>query len=590
MVSAAWDFGDPAMPALLRERMYDWRGNPLKVESPFELSKTQVEVSSFVRASVAYHAEQRRQREEKAAADRSRRQRLIKGAAAGLTIIAVLSATAAAIGFNLQMQATARELASKALLAMHNPAVSAHIAVAALEKDPSNRMGMRALRDSLATLEIAHTERILNHSGSVSDARFTSDGKFIVVAGGNEVRIYDSASYEQKGAPFKREGVLEAWLILDNNVLLTRTKNGQAQLESIGSPRKLRAVACDGQGDSVFTVRPSPDGRYVAAGCAHGRILVWDVKESNDAPKYTFTQKSGSSITTLAFDPDSIFIAAGDADGNVYVWKLCNSEAWIKKGEIRHKEAVRELNFHPQRANLLVTASDDGKAVVWSLDLEKRRVDRIDKDTLRVWKLLHRRPVTSAKFAIRKEGTDPVVTVSGTTSHVWVNEQLEERQTRGHNDWVTETNTSRDGEYLVTASADGTARIWSTRTAGTIAILRGHRGEVTRASFSPTDRSLAITAGDDRTVRIWRLKIPETLWSFDGWVLSARFEPDGKRIAATGENGKAVVLKIGEPRQSTVQHVEPEALEAESALAGNLSRVSWSHDRKYLADRRRRVW
>ncbi len=60
---------------------------------------------------------------------------------------------------------------------------------------------------------------------------------------------------------------------------------------------------------------------------------------------------------------------------------------------------------------------------------------------------------------------------------------------------------SRDGSLVLTASTDGTARLWHTD--GTLAHTLAHHGPVTDAEFSP-DGSLVVTASADHTARIWR--------------------------------------------------------------------------------------
>jgi WD40 repeat protein len=54
----------------------------------------------------------------------------------------------------------------------------------------------------------------------------------------------------------------------------------------------------------------------------------------------------------------------------------------------------------------------------------------------------------------------------------------------------------------VTASHDGTARIWDARTGRQLAILEGHFRGVRSAAFSP-DGSRIVTASFDGTARIW---------------------------------------------------------------------------------------
>jgi hypothetical protein len=71
----------------------------------------------------------------------------------------------------------------------------------------------------------------------------------------------------------------------------------------------------------------------------------------------------------------------------------------------------------------------------------------------------------------------------------------------GHRDLVTSVDFSPDQIRLVSASRDGTVRLWSLgRPAARLRTLRGHRGYVTRAVFSPDGHVIA-TAGWDETIR-----------------------------------------------------------------------------------------
>ena len=72
----------------------------------------------------------------------------------------------------------------------------------------------------------------------------------------------------------------------------------------------------------------------------------------------------------------------------------------------------------------------------------------------------------------------------------------------GHTDDVFSASFSHDGEKVVSASSDNTARIWSTVTGECEQTLAGHTGNVCSASFSP-DGEKVVSASDDKTVRIW---------------------------------------------------------------------------------------
>ena len=60
---------------------------------------------------------------------------------------------------------------------------------------------------------------------------------------------------------------------------------------------------------------------------------------------------------------------------------------------------------------------------------------------------------------------------------------------------------SRDGRFVLTASDDRSARIWSLHGPAPARVLR-HEGPVHTAAFSP-DGALVVTASEDGTARIW---------------------------------------------------------------------------------------
>lgn len=61
---------------------------------------------------------------------------------------------------------------------------------------------------------------------------------------------------------------------------------------------------------------------------------------------------------------------------------------------------------------------------------------------------------------------------------------------------------SPDGRFVVTGSADRTARIWSVVSGDEPAVLVGHDDRVHAVAWSPDGTRIA-TASYDRTVRIW---------------------------------------------------------------------------------------
>jgi WD40 repeat protein len=94
---------------------------------------------------------------------------------------------------------------------------------------------------------------------------------------------------------------------------------------------------------------------------------------------------------------------------------------------------------------------------------------------------------------------------------------------------------SPDGSRIVSASGDGTARIWDISDGGGSLVLSGHRGIVAWATFSP-DGTRIVTASSDGTAMVWDVANGRPLAELGhGAALSgAEFSPDGSRVLTTG--------------------------------------------------------
>ncbi|HEX9077538.1 MAG TPA: WD40 repeat domain-containing protein [Anaerolineae bacterium] len=102
------------------------------------------------------------------------------------------------------------------------------------------------------------------------------------------------------------------------------------------------------------------------------------------------------------------------------------------------------------------------------------------------------------------------------------------------------------GQRIVTASGDGTARIWDANTGAQLLVLRGHKGQVFKAVFSPDGKQVA-TAGGDRTVRLWDASTGQ-LWAtmpgHQDLIWSVNYSPDGKQLVTASADKTARIWDV----------------------------------------------
>src|SRR5262249_39367621 len=121
----------------------------------------------------------------------------------------------------------------------------------------------------------------------------------------------------------------------------------------------------------------------------------------------------------------------------------------------------------------------------------------------------------------------------------------------GHEESVRWVDYSRDGSRIVTAGDDKTARVWDAATGRLLLTIEGHTQGVLSAVFS-SDAKRICTSGRDNSIKVWDAATGNQLVSIEmlhNNVHSALFSPDGTRIVAADvilgtEAGSAVSSSV----------------------------------------------
>ena len=136
-----------------------------------------------------------------------------------------------------------------------------------------------------------------------------------------------------------------------------------------------------------------------------------------------------------------------------------------------------------------------------------------------------------------------------------------------HDHLVNNCAFSADGQWLVSASSDYSARVWALPSMRLQAVLPGHGDDVDMAMFSPDDQLIA-TCALDRMVRIFNLQgqCLTTCQGHTGNVLSLAWTPDSKHVVSTSVDGTIRKWDVtsGHEVQKTDLKIRTDSLEISS--------------------------
>ncbi len=99
------------------------------------------------------------------------------------------------------------------------------------------------------------------------------------------------------------------------------------------------------------------------------------------------------------------------------------------------------------------------------------------------------------------------------------------------------------GNYIVTASADYTLRLWDAESGECMCVFTGHENMIRSVAYSPNGKQIA-SGSDDKTLRLWDADSGECLTIFTGHedsINGVAISPNSKRIAS-GSDDKTIRL------------------------------------------------
>ena len=225
----------------------------------------------------------------------------------------------------------------------------------------------------------------------------------------------------------------------------------------------------------------SPDGTQIATIADFQVVKVMEIASGHEI----FSGEHDYDVISFAFSPDGRYIAAGGRSATVQVWDL-------ESGQIHQALAVGAI-------------SPQVEAIAYSPDGTRLAVAGIMFDAItgqeQFWLRGHTHGILHLAF--NADETRLITASYDGTTRVWdITPAHELFAWSAHGGMVYDVAYSPDGALLATAGRDGSAVVWDAESGDALQVLAGHSDVVNGVAFSPDGQVLA-TASADRSVILW---------------------------------------------------------------------------------------
>ncbi|MGW4643360.1 caspase, EACC1-associated type [Sphaerisporangium sp. NPDC004334] len=338
---------------------------------------------------------------------------------------------------------------------------------------------------------------------SVSSLAFSPDGSLLAAGGyDSHVRIWDHAAGDRPLAD------LTGHIAQVNSVEFS--PDG-ATLASAGSDGVVQLWSTRG---TFLTGRFSP-GITVAFSPARNLLAV---AEMSDVVLYSMPARRrvaafpglGHTPMAVAFSPDGGLLAVASGDrtdryGTVRLW------------DVPRQKLLRTITTHHHGVMNAIAFSPDGRTLATSA---------IYDPTVRLWN-----PADgSLRATLEGNGGDPAFTRATAL-------------TQG----VQSLAYSPDGRTLAAGSFEGIVRLWDTRRNSLVDDRLSQPGSVPAIAFSPDGRTLATGGGGDTLIRLYDLatrKVSATLHAHTAQINDLVYAPDGATLISASDDMTVRIWKI----------------------------------------------
>ncbi|MBI5245270.1 MAG: SUMF1/EgtB/PvdO family nonheme iron enzyme [Elusimicrobia bacterium] len=274
----------------------------------------------------------------------------------------------------------------------------------------------------------------------------------------------------------------------------------------------------EGKAGPVLSAAFTPDGKQAVSGGADGTLRVWHVDTGQCLR--TLRGHSGA-LRCVCMTPSGASVVSGGDDGDVRVWDLKTGACAVLKG---HAGVVIGIAMLPDGA--VLSLGKDRSLMLWNI---------------KSWKGLgivgtYVEPVNG--LCVTPEGRQALTISADKTLGLYDIKSRESARAVPLERASLSLAVSPNGECVLFGSKFGSVCLWGLAAGKSVAELKGHEGSVKCVDF--LDDRFALSAGDDRVLRVWDLREGRQVGQFEGHagsVNSACFAPDGRFALSASDDG-----------------------------------------------------
>ncbi len=376
----------------------------------------------------------------------------------------------------------------------------------------------------------------LMHQASLATVRFNPKGDRVATASDDGyVKVWDARTSQLQMALKNGVQVTDAHFTADGERVIAVCVDAKTRVWDAGTGRLISELPCVG---SHVSGLPSPSDKRVATILGE-EVRLWNRETGQRAGP---ALEPSAAISNMRFSPDGLWLAIGCADGSVSLRDTRTSAMSVPI--MRTEGAVRPLVFTPDGSRL-IAGTQQGMVAFW------------EPQTGRLIKQTHAEASEITEACCSPDSRYAITLAFQNRARLWDTQTGEPLSGPfGDAPLITSADFSPDSRRVVMGTREGTARIWDVATQQPLCEPFEHEGPIEFVAFGPDGRTVA-TASQDGTARLWdtgMLSPPPRVVRLPAHPFGVQFSPDGRQLAVTA--GRTVHLLDSASGQDTCPPME----------------------------------